>query len=129
MRRLVAATIGLLLLLAVLAAAGFVGILLLGNPDDETRSSFASPSGERTLHLIETCQPAACSHEALIEMPGIEGGIVQVRCGLDIEAETPVFDGVRVEWTPAEDAVLVRHADIGGGEETFVIDFAEHCNA
>lgn len=129
MRRLAAVILGGVLLLVVLAAIGVVGILLLGNPDDETRSSFVSPSGARTLYLIETCQPEACSHEALIEMPGIDRGTVQVRCGLDVVAAAPVFDAVEVEWTPAEDAVLVHLGNSGAAETSFAIDFAEHCNA
>lgn len=129
MRRLAAVILGGVLLLAVAVVAGVVGVLLLGNPDDETRSSFVSPSGERTLYLIETCQREACTHEALIEMPGMDSDAVQVRCGLDIEAAEPVFADLAVEWTPAEDAVLVRRLDAQGEEQGFVIDFSEHCNA
>lgn len=115
-------------LLATLALVAVVlAVILLGAPAPDTRHAFSSPSGERDIFLIEACQADACTHQALIELPGTDGPL-QVRCGLDIEASAPVFVSVEVEWTADENAVRVRHAGEDGLERSFAIDLTRDCN-
>lgn len=128
--RVIALVMGMALLVSVLGVALFVVTFLLGTPDQQMQESFVAPSGERTLYLLESCEAGACTHEALIELPAENGnGALQVRCGLDIVAEQPVFDRVEVDWAPEETAVLIRYGIVDEEGPVYALDFERDCNA
>lgn len=121
--------LGSVLLLTLLFIAGVVAVLLLSTNDEDTSHSFASPSGARTLYLIESCQGSTCTHQAVIEIQGADSGTVQIRCGLDIVADRPVFSAVEVDWSPNEDAVTIRYALMEEGGSVYALDLGRDCNA
>lgn len=128
-KRLFRIILGCVLLLTLLFVGGVIAILLLSANGEDIRHSFASPSGARTLYLVESCQGNACTHQAIIEMPGLEGGTIQVRCGLDIVASRPVFGEVVVDWTADENAVIIRYGINDTGGPAYGLDFTRDCNA
>ena len=85
-RRAITIVLGLVLIVMLVVLAGFAALLVLGASNDDARHVFTSPSGGRTLHLIETCRADACTHQAVIETSGPNGNTVEIRCGLDIAA-------------------------------------------
>lgn len=128
-RRALSIVFGLVLIVVLVVLAGFAALLVLSSSNDDTRHAFASPSGVHTLHLIETCRADACTHQAVLETVSSTGSPVEIRCGLDIAAEQPVFDTIEIEWLDDEGGVAIRYdlteTEIG----TYTLDFTRDCNA
>jgi hypothetical protein len=80
------------------------------------------------LYLIETCERGGCTHQAIIEMPGLQGEPIQIRCGLDIEATEPTFGSLDVNWTSDERGVLISFAGADGTEQSIAMDLDRDCN-
>lgn len=126
-RRWIAIVFGSVLLLAVLAIAGIASLFLISSSANDVRYDFVSPSGRVDLYLIESCEHEGCTHQAVIEQPGVQGEPIQVRCGLDIEASEPIFTSLDVQWADNEAAVLVSFGR-NSEERSISIDFERDCN-
>lgn len=116
------------LLLAALAIVGIAALFLVSGSADDIRYDFVSPSGQVDLYLIETCERGGCTHQAIIEMPGLQGEPIQIRCGLDIEATEPTFGSLDVNWTSDERGVLISFAGADGTEQLISMDLDRDCN-
>lgn len=127
--RWIAIVFGSALLLAVAAIIGIAALFTIAGPGNDIRYDFVSPSGRVDLYLIETCEREGCTHQAVIERPGLEGEPIQVRCGLDIEAVDPVFVSLDIQWVSDESGVLIAFAGADGAERSISIDFDRDCNA
>jgi hypothetical protein len=127
--RWIAIVFGSALLFTVLAVTGIAALFTIAGSGNDIRYDFVSPSGRVDLYLIETCEREGCTHQAVIERPGLEGEPIQVRCGLDIEAIDPVFVSVDIQWISDESGVLIAFADTGGAGRSIPIDFDQDCNA
>lgn len=128
-RRAVTIVLGLALIAALVVVLGFAALLMLGSSSVDTRTAFPSPSSARTLHLIETCRANACTHQAVVSMPAPGGGTVEIRCGLDIAADRPVFDRVEVDWLNDESGVMIRYGLTQTAMPSYALDFIRDCNA
>lgn len=119
---------GSALLLAALAIVGIATLFLISGPAADIRYDFVSPSGEVDLYLIETCDRDGCTHQAIIEMPGLQGEPIEIRCGLDIEATEPVFGSLDVNWSSDERSVLISFTGTDGAEQSISMDLDRECN-
>lgn len=128
-RRWFAVIVGSVVFLALgaIAVAGF--LFFASGPAGDIRHAFTSPSGQIALYLVETCEPAGCTHQAVIEVPGPDLAARQVRCGIDIEAVEPIFADVDLVWTPNESGVLITYDDGGPSPSSHALDFERDCNA
>lgn len=128
-RRVIWISLGAIAILLLVAVIGSGSLLVLSSTATDTSYSFNSPSNARTIRLIETCRDNACSHQAVISQNSSGGTRQDVRCGLDIAADRPVFEDVSIDWLPDEGGVLIT---FGAGLEAggqYALDFARDCNA
>lgn len=116
---------GIAVVFAIFAGIGWA--IWNAIPEPDTRHASSSPSGERTLHLFEVCFEESCVHQAILQLPSLEGPRVQIRCDLDIVAQRPVFDAVEVDWTEDENAVIIRYGINDSGRSAYGLDFARDC--
>ncbi|WP_404404839.1 hypothetical protein [Pelagibacterium halotolerans] len=124
--RRLAFILGGVLFVAVLLG-GFGWAVWLAIPEPDTRHSATSPSGERTIHIFEVCFEDSCVHQAVLELPSVEGPIAQLRCGIDITATEPQFEALDVAWGPDENTVDVTYTNADGQSDGFTLDFARDC--
>ncbi len=125
-RKWVAIVFGAAILLAALVMVGIGTLFVVSLSPGDARYMFSSPSGVTDLYLLENCEQGSCSHQAVIESPGGDGNLLQIRCGLDIDAREPVFGAVDVQWTPREDGVLLDYGTEVEAKE-LAINFTRDC--
>lgn len=128
-RRVVYLSVGAAVILLLIAMIGSGSLLMLSSTTTDNNYSFNSPSNARIIRLIETCRDDACSHQAVISETRGSGARHDIRCGLDIAADRPVFEGVTVSWMSAETGVTIRYGAGGRGDSTYELNFARDCNA
>lgn len=116
---------GVVAVFAIFAVIGWA--IWSAIPEPATRHASTSPSTERTVHLFEVCFEESCVHQAILELPSVEGPRVQIQCGLDIAAERPVFEEVEVEWAADESAVDIHYTATDIGDMTYNLDFTRDC--
>lgn len=128
-RRLIAILLGAIIVVVLVVLIGSGALLMLSSSSTDTSFSFNSPSNARTIRLIETCRDNACTHQAVISQATPDGGTLDIRCGLDIAADRPVFISLELDWLPDESGVMIRYGLTETVRPAYTLDFARDCNA
>ena len=129
MLRLLTIFLGIGLVVILLVVIGSGSLLMLSSSSTDTIYSFNSPSNARVIRLIETCRGDICTHQAIITQTASDGSVVRdIRCGLDIATDRPVFTAVGVDWMHGERGVMISYDVSRSGVPAYSLDFARDCN-
>lgn len=128
-RRAIVILVGVVLI-ATFALVLILGALLVFSASSaDTRQSFVSPSGQSTIHLIETCHENVCSHQAVVSFTTSTGSAAEIRCGLEISTDQPVFSQLALDWWPDESGVFLRYGSPVVSAPGYPLDFTVDCNS
>ncbi len=114
---------------SVLLVLGLGVLIWFAIPDPAARHHFASPSGQVSLDVGETCGEAGCRRVVIAEFLRADGSTVRRGCPVPLTEAHPVLLNLYPLWSSDESAVELVYADAAGEGGKFRIALAADCTA